>query len=107
MAIIFILVMTPGLGTMPNIIISKFHFALHHSLFLKMEYETLHMVSEIKELIKIYTERLYEIENLLQQNKKQRPYNIPKIKDWQKEHQTLEINIAAFKDRLNKLDGFF
>ena len=65
------------------------------------------MISEIKELIKIYTERLSEIENLLYENKKQRLYNIPRIKEWEKEYQTLDINVKIFKDRLNKLDGCF
>ena len=75
--------------------------------FLKMEDETLLMKAEIKELLKIYTERLSELENLLYQNRKQRPYNLPQIRLWEKEYQTLDINVKAFKDRLEKLDGCF
>ena len=107
MAKFFNSVTTPRQVKWPKMKIGSYSWDHLQTHFLKMEDETLLMKAEIKELLKIYTERLSELENLLYQNRKQRPYNLPQIRLCEKEYQTLDINVKAFKDRLEKLDGCF
>ena len=51
--------------------------------------------------------RLAEIDNEIYEQKRQRPFNIPYIKQLLHERAHLQINLLAIRDRLNKVDGCF
>ena len=51
--------------------------------------------------------RITEIDNELSEQRKQRPYNMPYIKNLLQEHAHLEINHINIKNVLDKVDGCF
>ena len=72
-----------------------------------MESETYQLKDTIATEIKEFQEEIKQLEEYLVVQLKQRPYNLPYIKSLQKEISFLQIQVLAYKDRLNKLDGCF